>query len=162
MEVIVNVVIALGSVLMGWVLAEPYRLPGWIALWRQGNWKGEWHCSWVRMGRQAEWIDDVVEFRQRLGKLRVQVREQGGDYQWEAKGMVRRGRVLGEYWSTRPQAQSFGTLDLEILPQGDSMIGFSIGPDNHGVLTTWKILFAKTLEQREALKENFREAVARA
>lgn len=67
MEFIINLILTIIGVFLGWILAEPHRLPRWIALNKRSNWKGTWFLAWYpKLPREKTWVIDKVSLTNRL------------------------------------------------------------------------------------------------
>jgi hypothetical protein len=145
---------AFAGVLIGWFVADPDRIPQWIALNKLGggNWEGEWWCIWQHPDNKEELVIDQIQLMQRFGRLKIKVVGPGSKYNWEGIGALKAPYFIGEWRSVKFHSNSRGTFTFDVLPQGDRMVGFFIGPDYEGNPVSLEALITADNELVERIK----------
>jgi len=131
---------AVAGAYLGWLAADPDRIPSWIAL-RKREWTGTWWCVWQHPDEGARFIIDEVRFTKGLGTLKFVVTKAGDQFEWEGRGSIKAPYFVGDFRSRKPRSTVRGTFTFEIMPQGDKMVGYFTGPSTKGGLVTNAGLF---------------------
>ena len=107
---------------------------------RKGNWEGTWYCAWINPDEASNWIVDEIELIQNFGRLKIRLLKPGSKYTWTGMGVLRTPYFIGEWKSLRPHSHSQGTFTFWLLPQGDQMLGYFVGPDDQGKLGSYEAI----------------------
>ena len=118
---------------LSWIINDPDRVPQWIALSKL-NWDGEWWCIWQNPEDKNGLNVDKVQLNQKWGKLKIKVIKAGSKHNWEGIGTLKATYFTGDWMSVRAHAHSRGTFAYKVLPGGEHMVGYFIGPDKEGRL----------------------------
>jgi hypothetical protein len=164
MELIINILLAVFSavlgVLIGWFIAEPQRLPKWIALNKRTNWKGTWCCAWFpKLPDDKVWVMDKVQLSHKLGKLHIKSYESSEGYDWEASLSIKGFFLIGEWKSLKPNSTSRGTMQLKISNQGDVIYGICTGPHIDEHMVSYKFVFSETEKSLHSTIEKFESLI---
>lgn len=159
MDLLVNIAVGLGCTFIGWLLAEPYRIPSWLAIRQHDNWQGIWFCRWrPKRPDDDSWVTEKVVLTHFLGKLKIDLYEPGDEYLWEAVVTLRKGIYLVGVWrSKKPHATSAGAVHLKISNQGCSLLGYFTGPHVNEKMTIYPFILAQTEVELERVTKDFKK-----
>jgi hypothetical protein len=146
---------AIVGAFLGWLAADPDRVPQWLAA-RRRDWSGRWWCIWQHPDDPSRLVIDEVRFARALGTIKFAVITSGDEFQWEGRGKMKFDYLFGEFQSSRPRARVRGTFTFIIMPQGDKMVGYFTGPATRGGLVTNAGLFTC----REELMRQIRDSAS--
>ena len=164
MEITINIFLAVFgailSVVLGWFIAEPNRLPNWVALNKRTNWKGIWNCAWFpKLPDDESWVVDKVQLTHKLGKLHIKSIESSEGYEWEALLSLKGMYLIGEWKSLKPNSTSIGTMQLKISNQGNVIYGISTGPHIDDSLVTFKFVFSDSEKDLNSTIDKFENLI---
>ncbi len=158
MDLFINILIALISIIVTWLIAEPYRVPRWIALNRHDNWHGVWFCRWSPKAPNDDgWLTEKVSLKHSMGKLKIELADPADEYRWEATMTLKKNYLIGEWRSVKAHSNSQGTVQLMITNQGNSMLGYFVGPHINDRLTIYRFILAETESELERLTRDFKK-----
>ena len=148
-----DIAIALVSVLLGWLLNDPYRIPSWLILSRSTNLNGTWLCHWQSDVDDDEyWTEDHVKVTRLLGKLRMHVIKSSDDFNWDAKLNIKHKMYFIGTWESKNLDSTLGTLWLKFEPQGKALVGYWAGPAKDSPIMSGYVIVARRKDMVEHLK----------
>lgn len=160
LNIAISLTTSLIGVLVGWIIAEPNRIPRWIALNKRTNWNGIWLLAWSpKLPNDNSWVLDKVKFTHKLGKLKIGVVESTEGYEWEALLSLKGSYLIGEWYSLKPNSPSRGSLQLKISNQGDVIYGLGTGPHVNEKLVVYKFIFSQSLSRIDDMKTEFSKRI---
>jgi hypothetical protein len=143
----------------GWTPSEcAVQNPAPCELSKQDNWEGEWLCRWSpKKPNDNGWITERVRLSHKSGKLKIDLIEPGDDYRWEAWAKVKGRYLIGEWRSLKLHSTSRGTVQLTATNQGNSLLGYLVGPHINNRMTIYRFILAEEAAELERVTRDFKK-----